>query len=344
MSEKSLSDRDYFGPELMIAQSPRSISQLTFVILRRSDDGYTQLGHIKFTRSTAKRFAKELLDLVKILGCVLLLATPAQAAITYYSAERSIWAYAAYNESPPVTDEVSDSYDGFDVYDRQVSATAWSNDGYSARAVANQTSRLEPMRIVADGEASAVHSAFQIGEARSYMSVVFGVAASTEVRLFGSNINASVRLVGPDTDLDFKGTMSIDELITLPAGEFTYTLEARDTYTNASIFGFNKSGLQLIVLSPDDLNSDGVVGQDDLNIVLAGWGSTMGQDDLNPVLENWGRGTEANFAGASNVPSVTTLAVPEPGALWLMLAVLPFLYRARLGRHPNLVHQTPLSL
>ena len=76
---------------------------------------------------------------------------------------------------------------------------------------------------------------------------------------------------------------------------------------------------------PGDLNGDGFVGVDDLNIVLVNWNQNVtagdllsgdadgngyiGVDDLNVVLVNWNNGT---------APSVAT--VPEPGAL-VMLAL-----------------------
>ncbi|MDZ4817741.1 MAG: PEP-CTERM sorting domain-containing protein [Planctomycetota bacterium] len=70
-----------------------------------------------------------------------------------------------------------------------------------------------------------------------------------------------------------------------------------------------------------DLNSDGFVGQDDLNLILSNWGQSVppadpladaddsgfiGQDDLNAVLSTWGQGT----------PPIE--AVPEPATLLLM--------------------------
>lgn len=69
-----------------------------------------------------------------------------------------------------------------------------------------------------------------------------------------------------------------------------------------------------------DLNGDGFVGQDDLNIVLGAWGTSVtpgdplagdpsgdgfvGQDDLNDVLAGWGQGTPPSFT-----------VVPEPGSI-----------------------------
>lgn len=79
-----------------------------------------------------------------------------------------------------------------------------------------------------------------------------------------------------------------------------------------------------ITVIDGDLNGDGFVGIDDLNIVLANWNQNVppgnpladpsgdgfvGIDDLNVVLGNWNAGTP---------PSV---AVPEPGALGLMTAL-----------------------
>ncbi len=69
-----------------------------------------------------------------------------------------------------------------------------------------------------------------------------------------------------------------------------------------------------------DLNEDGFVGQDDLDIVLGDWGQTVnagappdpsgdgfvGQDDLDIVLCNWNAGTLPGHA-------------PEPGAVFLLL-------------------------
>ena len=74
-----------------------------------------------------------------------------------------------------------------------------------------------------------------------------------------------------------------------------------------------------------DLNNDGFVGQDDLNILLGLWGQEVdsgstgdlnldgfiGQDDLNVVLGAWGTGTP---------PQVATEAVPEASSLLLLAA------------------------
>ncbi|MDZ4821378.1 MAG: PEP-CTERM sorting domain-containing protein [Planctomycetota bacterium] len=75
-------------------------------------------------------------------------------------------------------------------------------------------------------------------------------------------------------------------------------------------------------LLPGDLNSDGFVGQDDLNAILSHWGQSVqagnrplgdpsgdgfvGQDDLNAVLSSWGQVS----------PPVTP--VPEPATICLL--------------------------
>ncbi len=98
---------------------------------------------------------------------------------------------------------------------------------------------------------------------------------------------------------------------------------------------------------PGDLNGDGFVGQDDLNIVLGDWGNMppgdpradpsrdgfVGQDDLNPVLADWGQGTPPlTLAGSS----LSASAVPEPSSILLLgvgaMATVPLL-RGRRRKH-----------
>jgi len=85
-----------------------------------------------------------------------------------------------------------------------------------------------------------------------------------------------------------------------------------------------------------DLNGDGFVGIDDLNIVLGSWNQNVppanpladpsgdgfvGIDDLNEVLGNWNAGTPPDLSQASDT-------VPEPsGFVLICLAGLPVLVR-----------------
>ena len=92
------------------------------------------------------------------------------------------------------------------------------------------------------------------------------------------------------------------------------------------------AGLELIPAFDGDLNDDGFCGQDDLDIVLAAWGTSppsdpradpsgdnfVGQDDLDTVLGDWGQGT---------LPP----SVPEPATV-AMLAVCGL---ALLRRRPK---------
>jgi len=76
-----------------------------------------------------------------------------------------------------------------------------------------------------------------------------------------------------------------------------------------------------------DFNGDGLVGNEDLDILLANWGGVGGSAavgdangddlidnaDLQLVLSNWGR---SNAGGAANAANAT---IPEPGSLALLL-------------------------
>lgn len=102
---------------------------------------------------------------------------------------------------------------------------------------------------------------------------------------------------------------------------FTYTIEAEP--------GIHTATIMLGYLG--DLDDNGFVGQDDLDIVLGAWGTSppsdtradpsgdnfVGQDDLDTVLGDWGQGTPP--------PSV-----PEPAILSLLaLGVLATMRRRR---------------
>ena len=102
--------------------------------------------------------------------------------------------------------------------------------------------------------------------------------------------------------------------------------------------------VSLIAGLPGDLNGDGFVGIDDLNIVLANWnGNTtagvwsdgdpsgdgfIGIDDLNTVLSNWNNGTP---------PPLENANIPEPTAIVLICLGTPALLN-RSQRRPRLIH------
>ena len=91
-----------------------------------------------------------------------------------------------------------------------------------------------------------------------------------------------------------------------------------------------------------DLNFDGFVGIDDLNIVLGNWNQNVtpgdesmgdpsgdgfvGIDDLNDVLGNWNGGTPFP---ATPTPPVVSASVPEPATFGLMVLSLTIAARRR---------------
>jgi len=95
---------------------------------------------------------------------------------------------------------------------------------------------------------------------------------------------------------------------------------------------YDPNTVRLLVGLIGDLNFDGFVGIDDLNIVLGPWNNSVdagvwlqgdptgdgfvGIDDLNTVLANWNNGTP---------PSGTS--IPEPASLMLMGLGAAFLSR-----------------
>jgi len=111
-----------------------------------------------------------------------------------------------------------------------------------------------------------------------------------------------------------------------------------------SLQGNGGSGAQLSTLiSPNamqllvgDLDGDGFVGVDDLNIVLANWNQNVppgnpladpsgdgfvGIDDLNTVLGNWNAGTP---------PPASSGSIPEPGMASLIVVCMACLIRKRV--------------
>ena len=84
---------------------------------------------------------------------------------------------------------------------------------------------------------------------------------------------------------------------------------------------FQPSALAIYNPLAGDLNLDGFVGQDDLNIILAHWGqhvpqgilgdvngdTFIGQDDLNVVLGEWGQGSLPVLTAARAIPEASSV-------------------------------------
>lgn len=122
---------------------------------------------------------------------------------------------------------------------------------------------------------------------------------------------------------------------------FSSMLAPTGLFSATGIFNEESSGYQLWVTDADkivlqsligDLNDDGFVGQDDLNILLGQWGQEVevgalgdlsmdgfiGQDDLNVVLGAWGTGTP--LPNLESIPEASSLALASfalgVGVLW----------------------------
>ncbi len=154
-----------------------------------------------------------------------------------------------------------------------------------------------------------------------------------------TSFNADARSNLALTLLAANGTTILATADTNPAGVIeslnNFLLPTAGTYY-AAITGADDTiqlyelSLAIAALLPGDLDADGFVGQDDLNIILGAWGDNVtagdrmlgdpsgdgfvGQNDLNVVLGNWGQG----------VPSivVASATVPEPQAFWLAVVAV----------------------
>ncbi len=153
-------------------------------------------------------------------------------------------------------------------------------------------------------------------------------------------------------DLDLKSaTLKWQGLDANNLSQFgTYTTTFPNTLTfshlhmyngaNAGAHGFDNFILVEGLLNPaipGDLNGDGFVGQDDLNIVLGDWGNMppgdpradpsgdgfVGQDDLNPVLADWGQGTPPPTFAGSSLSVAAVPDVPEPSSMLLLAIAVP---------------------
>jgi hypothetical protein len=106
--------------------------------------------------------------------------------------------------------------------------------------------------------------------------------------------------------------------VTGPAGAFPDLSQANLAHALANLPGIPFAPL------PGDLNGDGFVGIEDLNIVLGNWNQNVtagdpllgdpsgdgfvGIEDLNAVLGNWNAGS----------PPTSGANIPEPGAVGVM--------------------------
>ncbi|MDZ4819796.1 MAG: PEP-CTERM sorting domain-containing protein [Planctomycetota bacterium] len=115
-------------------------------------------------------------------------------------------------------------------------------------------------------------------------------------------------------------TYSIDPSLLL-GGTNTLAIEVHTSSLSDIDLRFDAQLIGNLTNHPGDLNGDGFIGQDDLNLILGNWGENVtpgnsllgdpsqdgfvGQDDLNLVLGGWGRG---------NAP----VPIPEPSSLVLM--------------------------
>lgn len=107
-----------------------------------------------------------------------------------------------------------------------------------------------------------------------------------------------------------------------------YALQ-RGTEWGYSLYEFEVFGDALTPMLTGDLNGDGFVGIDDLNLVLAAWNQSVppgdpladpsgdgfvGIDDLNLVLGNWNAGTPPYAGGQPTIPEPASFALLTIGA------------------------------
>jgi len=124
-----------------------------------------------------------------------------------------------------------------------------------------------------------------------------------------------------------------DSFTIIEAGSIIGTFDTIADLSGGSIFDvvYNANSVVVhVVKLLGDLNGDGFVGIDDLNIVLANWNQNVppgdpladpsgdgfvGITDLNTVLGNWNAGTPPGAQASSAIPEPATLGVVLLGML-----------------------------
>lgn len=162
-----------------------------------------------------------------------------------------------------------------------------------------------------------------------------GITGLNDIGLWATDLAGHIKLIAREGDpFDVNPDPFVEELKTIKSLIYA---DARETGNNGLSPSFNDAGQLAFRLNftdgtsgifvatlglPGDLDGDGFVGIDDLNIVLGNWNQEVppanlladpngdrfvGIDDLNAVLGNWNSGTPPP-------PS----SVPEPASLWLL--------------------------
>ena len=133
---------------------------------------------------------------------------------------------------------------------------------------------------------------------------------------------ADTSTAGDGLSFEISGTAVPGTKYIRPTVQFSNVNPAYIGQTQAGLFIFSSSLTEVVSSLVGDLDGDGFVGINDLNIVLANWNQNVppgdpladpsgdgfvGIDDLNTVLGNWNAGTPPAAA-----------AVPEPTSLVLL--------------------------
>jgi Electron transfer DM13 len=142
-------------------------------------------------------------------------------------------------------------------------------------------------------------------------AVYFYLGTDESLAAFNSGLEASALLTGTVYD-GTQGSLFFD----LPAGETFAGYDAISVWCELASANFGSGTFALL---DGDLNRDGFVGVDDLNVVLVNWNQNVTQgeaqsgdptgdgfvgiDDLNIVLVNWNNGSP-----------LSGIAVPEPAS------------------------------